>query len=237
MRLIHGLTTAIAAALLVPTLGAQTGAQDPNASVAVKGGGITAPGWTGKMDDSRENAGLTLNDARFAPEGAGFRVTTGPSATYWNPANKAAGTYTVKATFNEPSFMNINTHAHPYGIAIAGNDLGTPTMSILYCAAYGDGRFIVRGFGPQPFQLNGGMGESNAAIHKAAGKGSPVSQEIAVSVKPDKIECSVNGTVVGSYDKAAVVAPGKLKSTDGVYGLRFGHNTDVIVSAITLSKQ
>jgi hypothetical protein len=237
MRLIYGLTIAIAATLLIPTLDAQTGTQDPNASVAVKGGAISVAGWTGKMDESRENAGLTVNDAKFAPEGAGIRVATGPSMTYWNPANKATGNYTVKATFNEPAYMNVNTHAHPYGIAIAGNDLGTPTMSILYCAAYGDGRFIVRGFGPQTFQMNGGMGESNAAIHKAAGKGSPVSQDIALSVKGDKIECSVNGTVVGSYDKSAAVGAGKLKSTDGVYGMRFGHNTEVIVTGLSLIKQ
>jgi hypothetical protein len=55
-------------------------------------------------------------------------------------------------------------------------------------------------------------------------------QDIALSVKGDKIECSVNGAVVGSYNKADVVGPGKLKSTDGVYGLRLAHNTDVIVT-------
>ena len=49
-----------------------------------------------------------------------------------------------------------------------------------------------------------------AAIAKAAGKGSPVKQEIAMTVTADKIECSVNGTVVGSYPKADVVAAGKL---------------------------
>ena len=42
-------------------------------------------------------------------------------------------------------------------------------------------------------------------MHKAAGPGEPVTQEIAVSVKGDKVECAINGTVVGSYDKAAVV--------------------------------
>jgi len=234
MRLTLALTVACAAAMLI-TIDAQTGAQDPNASVAVKGGGISVAGWTGKMDDSPENAGLTVNDAKFAAEGKGFRVMTGPSMTYWNPANKASGTYTVSATFNEPQFMNINTHAHPYGIVIGGNDLGTATMSLLYCSAYGDGRFIVRGFGPTSFNMNG-RGEANAAIHKAAGKGSPVSQDIAMTVTADKVECSVNGTVVGSYDKAAVVAAGKLKSTDGVYGLRFGHNTDVTVSGLALRK-
>ena len=51
--------------------------------------------------------------------------------------------------------MNLNNHPHPYGIFIAGNDMGTDRQSYLYCAAYGDGTFIVRGFGPAPFQLNG----------------------------------------------------------------------------------
>jgi len=234
MRLFHGLTIAAAIALLVPVLGAQGGAQD-NKSVAIAGGGITVAGWTGKIEATREDAGLTLNDAKFAADGKGIRITTGPAVTYWNPANKAAGNYTVKATFHEAEYMAINSHAHPYGIAIAGNDLGTPTMSILYCSAYGDGRFIVRGFGPASFQVNG-RGEANDAINKAAGKGSPVTQEIAMSVKGDKVECAVNGTVVGSYDKATLVGPGKLKSTDGVWGIRTGHNTSVLVTGLAMTK-
>jgi hypothetical protein len=85
--------------------------------------------------------------------------------------------------------------------------------------------------------MNGGEGEANAAVHKAAGPGQPVTQEIAVSVKGDKIDCAINGTVVGTYDKSALVAPGKLKSTDGVYGIRFSHNTEGTVSGLTMTKQ
>ena len=44
--------------------------------------------------------------------------------------------------------------------------------------------------------MNGRRGEANAAVHKAAGKGQPVTQEIAVSVKGDKVECAINGTSV-----------------------------------------
>ena len=132
--------------------------------------------------------------------------------------------------------MNLNNHAHPYGIVIAGNDLGTDQQSLLYCAAYGDGRFIVRGFGPESFQMNGRGGEPNAAIHKAEGKDQPVTQEIAMSVKGDKVECAINGTTVGSYDKSALVTAGKLKSTDGVYGIRFGHNTEATVKGLTVTK-
>ena len=61
----------------------------------------------------------------------------------------------MKATFNEAKYMGLNDHPHPYGIVIGGNDMGTDKQSYLYCSAYGNGKFIVRGFGPAPFQLNG----------------------------------------------------------------------------------
>lgn len=206
---------------------------ETNRSVA--NGGISVPGWTGKIDARAEQAGQTIKDAKLASEGAVLHVTTGPAVTYWNPANKAAGNYTVTATFNEPKYMNLNTHPHPYGIVIAGNDMGTAQQSYLYCAAYGDGTFIVRGFGPDPFQMNG-QGTENAAVHKAAGVGQPVTQKIALSVKADKVECAINGTVVASYAKSELVTAGKLKSTDGVYGIRFAHNTDATVTGLTLSR-
>jgi hypothetical protein len=155
--------------------------------------------------------------------------------TYWNTADKATGDYTVKATFKEPKYMNLNSHPHPYGIVIAGNDLGTDQQSYLYCAAYGDGKYIVRGFGPAPFQMNG-RGTPDPAVNKAAGVGQPVTQEIAMSVKGDKVECAINNKVVASYDKSALVTAGKLKSTDGVYGLRFAHNTEVMVTDLKMTK-
>jgi hypothetical protein len=216
--------------LLVPVATAQ------DASRVVAGGGVSVPQWTGKIDPNEERAGRTLNDAKFAKDGEAFHVMTGPAVAYWNPADKASGDYTVKATFTEPKYMNLNNHPHPYGIFIAGNDLGTGGQSYLYCAAYGNGRFIVRGFGPAAFQMNGFQGEANPAVHQAPGVGQPVTQEIALSVKNNKIECSVNGTVVASYDKPALVTAGKLKSTDGIYGLRFAHNTEVNVTGLSVSK-
>jgi hypothetical protein len=114
--------------------------------------------------------------------------------------------------------------------------MGTDKQSYLYCTAYGDGRFIVRGFsGDSTFRLNG-RGEANAAIHKASGVGASVTQEIALSVKGDKIECAINGQTVGSYDKSAAIGANKLKSTDGTYGIRFGHNTEAVVKGLTLTK-
>jgi hypothetical protein len=233
MRHISGAAVAAAFAGLLysfPVVAAQDNSR------VVANGGVNVPGWTGKIDANEEKRGQALNNAKLAPEGAGMHVTTGPATTYWNPANRATGNYTVKATFTEPMFMNLNNHPHPYGIMIAGNDLGTETQSYLYCAAYGDGRFIVRGMGPAAFQMNG-QGTANDAVHKAPAKDQPVTQEIAVSVKASTVDCSINGTVVASYPKTDLVAAGKLQSTDGIYGIRFAHNTDAIVTGLTLTKQ
>jgi hypothetical protein len=221
-----------AAALLLAASAAT--AQDANRAVA--NGGINVPGWTGRIDAPAAAAGETIKDARLMKHGDALHVTTGPAVTYWNPANTATGNYTVSATFTEPKYMELNDHPHPYGIVIAGSDMGTDSQSYLYCAANGAGNFIVRGFGPAPFQVNGRRGEAHAAVNKAAGKGQPVTQKIAVSVRGDNVECSINDTVVGTYSKADLVTAGRLKSTDGVYGIRFAHNTEGTVSDLTVTK-
>ena len=232
MRFVNGFAVALAFTLCTT---ASAFAQD--AAVAVKDGGIFAKGWAGKIDAQEEKAGANINQARIDEKGGVLSVRTGPATTYWNPANKAAGNYTVSATFNEPKYMNLMDHPHPYGIMIGGNDLGTENQSYIYCSAYGNGTFIVRGMGPAPFAVSARKPEPNAAIAKAAAKDQPVKQDIAVTVSADKIECAINGTVVGSYNKADVVAAGKLKSTDGVYGVRFAHNTEATVTNLKMMKK
>ena len=225
-------TSAVVAGLLVASSVAS--AQDESRVVA--GGGIKVAGWQGKIDPNEAKQGGKLEGAKLEKVGSDLRVTTGPAVAYWNPTNVATGNYTVKATFTEEKYMSLNNHPHPYGLFIGGSEMGTDKQSYLYCMAYGDGRFIVRGFsGDTTFRMNG-RGEPNAAINKASGVGASVTQEIALSVKGDKIECAVNGQVVGTYDKSAAMGEKKLKSTDGIYGIRFGHNTDAVVKGLALTK-
>ncbi|WP_051978681.1 hypothetical protein [Edaphobacter aggregans] len=232
MNVLRYVVLASFACVFVATAQAQ---ESPETNRKVAGGGISVPGWQGKIDADAEKAGQSVNDAKLAADGKTLEVMTGPAITYWNPKNVAKGDYTVSATFTEPKFMNLNTHPHPYGIVIAGNGLGTPDQSYVYCAAYGNGNFIVRGFGPEPFQLNGRR-EPSEAVHKAAGVGQPVTQEIAMQVKGAKVSCIINGTVVKTFEKSDLVTAGKLKSTDGVYGIRFAHNTDATVSDLKVTK-
>jgi hypothetical protein len=229
MRRVTTFAFAVAAVAFVAVNSVQAQAADP--SKAVAGGGITVAGWMGAAD-----GGASVNDAKFSKDGNTFHVITGPATTYWNAANMAKGDFTVKATFTEPKFQNLNSHSHPYGLVIGGNDLGSATASYLYCAVNGNGSFIVRGMGPAPFQMNGGRGAQNAAVHKAAAIGELVTNEVAISVKGDKVSCWMNGTEVATYTKADLITAGKLKSTDGVYGVRFAHNTEVTFNGVTLSK-
>ena len=224
---------ALAALTFAPRLATAQGEMEKSRAVA--GGGVLVKGWMGKVDAKEAAAGLTIDNAKLASEGPNMRVTTGPATVYWSAANTARGDYTVTATFNEPAYMSINSHPHPYGVVIGGNDMGTDQQSYLYCAAYGNGNFIVRGFGPAAFQMNG-RGGADPAVNKAEAVGKPVTQVIALSVNGDKVECAINGKVVASYPKADVLGAGKLKSLDGVYGIRFAHNTEAIVSGLKLSK-
>jgi hypothetical protein len=226
----------VIAAVLTATLAVPAAAQD--ASTKVAGGGISAPGWMGKIDASEAAKGAKLEDSKLVTMGPGLHVTTGPAVAYWNPANTASGNYTVSATFAEREYMGLNDHPHPYGVFIGGNDMGTDNQSYLYCMVYGAGNFIVRGFsGPATFRMNGGRGEMNDAINKAAGKGQPVTNKVAINVTADKVECAINDKVVATYPKADIVAAGKLKSTDGIWGIRFGHNTDAHISGLAMVKK
>jgi hypothetical protein len=55
-------------------------------------------------------------------------------------------------------------------------------------------------------------------------------------VRGEKVECSINNKGVASYDKSALVTSGKLKSTDGVHGIRFAHNPEARVTGLTITK-
>ena len=226
MRMFKVLSAAAIAAVLVCPAAA---AQDADKKVA--GGGITVKGWMGK-EDAGNKQGLTINDSKLAPEGKGMRVVTGPAALYWNPRNVGKGDFSVKATFTEPK--QSYDHPHPYGVFIGGANLDTAPTA-LYCVAYRNGTYIVRGFsGGKPFGI-----VPKRAPHDAIKKGDPpaeVVQEVAMNVRGDKVECVINGATVWSAAKADVVGEGKLASTDGITGIRVSHNSDAIVTGFAVGK-
>jgi hypothetical protein len=230
MRVLCKTALILGVAVLAPALSA-VARQD--ADRAVTGGGITAPGWKGQVDPQSASQGRSIKDSKFEQKGDMFHLTIGPAAVYWNPANTASGDYTVKATFTEARMTS--GHPHPMGLFIGGSKLGTPEQSLMYCTAYRDGTFIVRRFnGNTVTQV--ARKSPNDAIKKASNPDESVTQEVAWVVKGGKAECQINGATVASFDKSEIVGPGKLESTDGIYGIRVSHNMDLTVSNLKMTK-
>src|SRR2546430_1344966 len=73
-----------------------------------------------------------------------------------------------------------------------------------------------------------GAGGARGAAPGRAGKGA----------QPAKEGGAVHRTTgpAATYAKADVVARGKLKSTDGIYGIRFAHNTEGLVTGLTVTR-
>ena len=55
-------------------------------------------------------------------------------------------------------------------------------------------------------------------------------------MRGEKVECLINNKVVAGYDKSALGTAGKLKSPEGVYGIRFAHNTEGFVTGLTITE-
>jgi hypothetical protein len=239
MRFVSASALALAGALCVGQVHAQQAAapaapQDPSRKVA--GGGITAAGWKGKVDAGEAAKGGKIEDSKFAQAGAEIQINNGPAAVYWKATDTASGSYTVSATFTEPKYMSSNDHPHPYGIFIGGSKLDTDQATLVYCTPYGNGTFIVRGFGPAVFRVGTfGRPAPSEAVKKAATGGS-VTQDVAWVVTPEKADCKINGTVVASIPKADLVGAGKLESLDGIAGIRVAHNVDVNVTNWKITK-
>lgn len=222
---------AVLALITAPAIAAAQGGMD-DAAKGVKDGGIKLAGWQAKIDAREVTAGMKITDQLIVGMGSGIHISTGPATTYWNTAQNLKGDFTVMASFSEAK--QTMDHPHPFGLVIAGKGLDTDKPEAFYCAANRNGTFIARGFSTTAargtFQMNGPRGEANEAVNKEADVAKPVKQDISISVKGDNVTCSINGKVVGTYAKSALIGDGKLTSLEGFVGIRMAHNTDAQIS-------
>ena len=198
----RSLTVAVLALLTVAPLVAQ----------APKGWMVRADRSTSASDP--DGAGTI----KFVTMGTGFHATNPQAAVYWNPANTATGTYTVKGSFilQKPS-----GHTNYYGIAFGGSDLEGAKQAYTYFLVAQDGTWLVK-------KRNGDTATDNVlpkaasdAVKKPGADGKSTN-DLEVRVGADKIDYVVNGTVVGSSPKAGT-------KTDGTFGIRVNHLLEVHV--------
>lgn len=190
---------------------------DPTHKVA---GGISAAGWTGRLDPQAEGRGMKIEDAKFVSMGNGYHITSGPAAIYWNPKDAATGSYTVSASFTQ---TKAPMHPEAYGLFIAGQNLKEPSESYLYFETRGDGKYLINHRAGAEVHKIVEWTETDATNKAdAAGK---ATNELAIKVTADSVDFMANGKLVKGFTKAEL----HNFTTDGQAGIRVNHNLDVHV--------
>jgi hypothetical protein len=216
-----------AAIVMLGVSSAGVGAQaDPDRSVT--GSGIQVKGWKGRTDRAEQKIG----DVKFVQMGTGFHMTGGPHAIVWNEEHEAKGDYTVKARITKTP-RSTSTHEESYGIFMGGSDLDGPRQNYLYCVVFGTGTVMVR-------HRDGGdthtlLGKTASPVAAKMGPNG-ATDEVSMWVRGGRVGCSVNGTEVFSASREDMIGPGKLVSTDGVFGIRASHNLDLHIEGPTLTR-
>src|SRR5579863_3501868 len=99
-------------------------------------------GWKVRADRSSTATDPDASGAiKFVTMGTGFHATNPQAAIYWNPANTASGTYTVKGTF---TLVKPSGHTNYYGLVFGGSDLGFAQQKYLYFMVAQDGTWLIK---------------------------------------------------------------------------------------------
>jgi len=182
-------------------------------------------GWKLRVDRSTSASDPDAAGAiKFVTMGTGFHATNPQAAVYWNPANTATGTYTLKGTF---TLMKPSGHTNYYGLVFGGSDLEGAEQNYNYFLVAQDGTWLVKKREGDATQ-NVVAKTPNDAVKKPDASGKSVNA-LEVRVGADKIDYVVNGTVVGSSPKSAA-------KTDGLYGIRVNHLLEVHIDGLSAAK-
>jgi hypothetical protein len=184
-------------------------------------------GWKMRVDRSTAASDPDApGDIKFVTEGSGFHATNPQAAVYWNPANTAAGTYTLKGTF---TLMKPSGHTNYYGLIFGGSGIEGAQQSYLYFVVAQNGTWLIKSRTGDATATVAPK-TPNDAVQKPGADGKSVNA-LEVRVGADKVDFVVNGTVVHSEAKS-----GALAKTDGVYGIRINHLLEVQVDGFAVSK-
>jgi len=198
------------------------------ALLAVAPLGAQAPaGWKMRVDRSMNASDPDMaGTIKFVTMGSGFHATNPQASVYWNPANTATGSYTLKGTFK---LVKTTGYGEYFGLVFGGSGLEGAGQKYLYFMVNSDGNWLVKSRdGSGTSQVAASDGPS-PAVNKAGADGTSTNA-LEVHVGADKIEFLVNGKVVNSTPKAA-------QKTDGTYGIRVNHMLEVQVDGFAVAKQ
>jgi hypothetical protein len=184
-------------------------------------------GWKMRVDRSTAASDPDAPGAiKFITQGSGFHATNPQAAVYWNPANTAAGAYTLKGTF---TLMKPSGHTNYYGLVFGGSAIEGAQQSYHYFVVAQDGTWLIK---HREADVASTLTPKTPAdvVKKPDANGQSVNS-LEVRVGADKIDYVVNGTVVHTDPKSGATA-----KTDGIYGIRVNHLLEVQVDGFGVSK-
>jgi hypothetical protein len=185
----------------------------------------TPKGWKMRVDHSTAASDPDApGEIKFVTMGTGYHATNPSAAVYWNPADTASGSYTVKGSF---TLMKPSGHTNYYGLVFGGSKLEGAEQSYTYFLVAQNGTFIIkRREGEQTSNVKGRT--PNDAVKKPGDDGKSTN-DLEVRVGADKVDFVVNGTVVDSEPKSGM-------KTDGIWGVRVNHLLEVHIDKLSATK-
>ena len=185
----------------------------------------TPAGWKMRVDKSTAASDPDApGDIKFTTMGSGFHAVNPAAAVYWNPANTANGTYTLKGTF---TLLKPSGHNNYYGLIFGGSGLEGAQQSYVYFVVAQNGSWLIKRRDGDATS-NVAPKTPNDAVKKPGDDGKSVNA-LEVRVGAEKVDFVVNGTVVHSMPKEGM-------KTDGIYGMRVNHLLDVEIDGLAVSK-
>jgi hypothetical protein len=182
-------------------------------------------GWKMRVDRSTSASDPdAAGTIKFTQSGSTLHAVNPQAAVFWNPANSASGSYTLKGTF---TLVKPSGHTNYYGLVFGGSDLEGANQSYTYFLVAQDGTWLVKK--RQGEATSDVVRKTPSDAVKKPGSDGKSTNALEVRVGADKIDYVVNGTVVQSTPKTGV-------KTDGIYGVRVNHLLDVQVDGLAVTK-
>jgi hypothetical protein len=183
-------------------------------------------GWMVRADRSTSASDPDGAGAiKFVTMGTGFHATNPAAAVFWNPANTATGTYTLKGTF---TLQKPSGHTNYYGLVFGGQGLDGAAQNYTYFLVAQDGTWLIKKREGDASTQNVAAKTPNAAVTKPDDTGKSTNA-LEVRVGADKVDFVVNATVVHTMPRAGL-------KTDGIYGIRVNHLLEVHIDGFGVSK-
>jgi hypothetical protein len=188
--------------------------QDNDPDRAVKGGVFPA-GWSVRPDRGGPEG------IKFSIAGGVYHFSMGSAGTFYRSDWTKSGDYKYSARLTQKAAPS---HPISYGLMIGGSELAGPKQTYSYFLVRNQGEFYVANREGDQRPITVVNWTANPVIVKQGSDGKQTNT-LAVQVQGDNVIFSVNGTEVNRQPKSKL-------HTDGMFGLRIGHNLDVDVDQI-----